>query len=398
MPLCDYGVIDSFDRSDQVLNTDPRWVTIGENVQGAVISNQMGADTAGGDWNYYGSAFASAKYGGDVQMAMTVKAGGNEDGYAVKLGMMVKMSNLTTGTGNGYALNATGQGGGSPGNPLRWQWYRKDAGTYTALGSYYDYQPAANDDLFISAKDDASGTLTWYLNGTQQLQTTDSTYKSQLGYIWIRGLKEPSTGTGQPHRYDDLKMGATITEFQRWRTAADDASIGTELWTNPNNAKTSDDTRASVVLALDETSDYIKLTSHGSAAYPAGTTCQGIITYAECNASLASRANWTSVRIVVGGTITGTEHSDATTFGTTDADVPTAGHGGATDNYDLSLTAAQMNADDFGLVMAVYAALAVTANLDNPRMRLYTTLPSVKITMQPKNTLRPRPFAPGIAR
>ncbi len=113
------------------------------------------------------------------------------------------------------------------------------------------------------------------------------------------------------------KKNNQITETLSPGTMADDDSIGTVAWTNPDNAKVSDDT---------------KTTSTNDA--PGGQAIQN------------------SIRIVKGGTISGDEKS-------TDAGMAFPeqyiSYGGITNLWGLTWKAADINASNFGFVYSAEA-------------------------------------------
>lgn len=97
-------------------------------------------------------------------------------------------------------------------------------------------------------------------------------------------------------------------------TMADDATVGTATWGTTDNAKVSDNTYSTVALF--------------------------------CGSSVVSE---NSIKIVKGGSITGTEKSTAAALTTSDAYVS---YGGASDLWGTTWTPDDINASTFGVVFS----------------------------------------------
>ena len=164
-------------------------------------------------------------------------------------------------------------------------------------------------------------------------------------------------------------MAAVVTAATSGGTFANDATVGTINWDTPSNASASDDTRASAILLITEVSKYLKATNFGF-SIPTGSTIRGIVVEVEKSSALASTSEDNSVKIVQDGTIGGTEQKIAGAWGTSDA---YSTYGSATDLWGLTWTAEQINASNFGVVIAADATAAATARIDHIRITIHYT-------------------------
>jgi hypothetical protein len=133
-------------------------------------------------------------------------------------------------------------------------------------------------------------------------------------------------------------------------TMADDASVGTRAWTNPNDAKTDNSAWA---LATTPTSHYLVATNFGFAV-PSGATIDGIVVRFEKLMASGSGNKDNIIKLVKGGTISGTDHADTVTAWPTAVDTY-VDHGGPTDLWGLSLTDSDVNASNFGVALSKVA-------------------------------------------
>lgn len=161
-------------------------------------------------------------------------------------------------------------------------------------------------------------------------------------------------------------------------TLANDSVFGDKPWANPGNAASSNNSYATVdldILVGNQLSNYLKATNFGF-AIAAGSTINGITAEIEKNASLDSPPfdgiTDVRVRIVKGGVVGATDKSDAAQWPTTDAYTT---YGGAADVWGESWTAADINASDFGLVLAAGAVgpTTTTASVDHIRITVTST-------------------------
>ena len=133
-------------------------------------------------------------------------------------------------------------------------------------------------------------------------------------------------------------------------TMADDATVGTVAWSNPDNAKVSDDVYATVgVDFAGETSHYLKATNFGF-AIPAGATINGILVEIETKVHTGTMNAWTNIRIVKGGTISTTTKAGGSSLTTTDAYYSIPSSGAPTDLWGETWTPTDINASTFGAV------------------------------------------------
>lgn len=137
-------------------------------------------------------------------------------------------------------------------------------------------------------------------------------------------------------------------------TEAENTSVGTDAWASYTNAKASDNTydqggRSGAGTTLKY---YIKVTAFGF-AIAADQQIDGITVEVEkkCTHNSAGKfAKDNSVRLVIGGTISGSNLADTSTkWGTTDA---YATYGGASNLWGLTPTYADINGSTFGVVFS----------------------------------------------
>lgn len=149
-------------------------------------------------------------------------------------------------------------------------------------------------------------------------------------------------------------------------TAADDSSVGSVAWANPNNSKISDDVYATATIDSEQT-HYLKVTNF-SFAIPAGATIDGIVMEAEVKGA-GGLANDVAVRIVKGGAIGSTDRSSLTDWTTTETYLS---HGGISDLWGETWTAEDINASDFGVALSAGNATD-TCSVDHIRITVYYT-------------------------
>lgn len=147
-------------------------------------------------------------------------------------------------------------------------------------------------------------------------------------------------------------------------TLANDSLLGLIAMSNPTNAQLSDDAYVTAVLALGQTSQYLKATGFNF-TIPLDAMITGITVEVERSATALSALSDSSVRLVQGGVISGDNKAAAGTWPTTDTYQT---YGSATDLWGLSLTPADINASNFGVVFSAAAALAATLQIDHIRI------------------------------
>lgn len=164
-------------------------------------------------------------------------------------------------------------------------------------------------------------------------------------------------------------MAAAVTAATSGGTFANDATVGTIDWDTPSNASASDNARASAVLLITEVTKYLKATNFGF-AIPTGSTIRGIVVEVEKSSAVGVTVEDNSVKIVKGGTISGTEKAVAGAWSDTDAYTT---YGSATDLWGVTWTAEDINLSTFGVVVAADATAAGTARIDHIRITIHYT-------------------------
>ncbi len=130
--------------------------------------------------------------------------------------------------------------------------------------------------------------------------------------------------------------------------AANDATVGSIDWTNPTNALTNNGTYATVAGA--NTSRYLALTGFGFASQTGVT--DGITARAEL--SKVNGGSESSIKLIVGGTITGNDKSTGALLN--DADTVHT-YGGAADKWGVTgLAPADVAASNFGFGISTVGA------------------------------------------
>lgn len=168
-------------------------------------------------------------------------------------------------------------------------------------------------------------------------------------------------------------------------TMADDSAVGTISWTNPNNAKVSDNVYATVVTNLSKTTHYLKATNFGF-SIPSGATINGILVEIERKktASGAQTCKDSEVKIVkADGTI------GSTNKGLTSTDYPTSdtyqSYGSSSDLWDEIWDDTKINDIDFGVVLSSIfigdGDSAATPLVDHIRITVYYTETASGATM-----------------
>ena len=157
-------------------------------------------------------------------------------------------------------------------------------------------------------------------------------------------------------------------------TVVSDASIGTVAWATPSNATASENTRTTATLGASAVSQYLKATNFGF-AIPSGATIDGIQAEVEHSMSTLTggvRASDSSVKLVQGGVIGGTDlATNVTLASTTDA---YKSYGGATSLWGRSWAYTDINATDFGVATSYTAnTIGGTPRVDHIRITVYYT-------------------------
>lgn len=129
----------------------------------------------------------------------------------------------------------------------------------------------------------------------------------------------------------------------------DDNSIGTETWSTLTGPVSSDNAYATAIVDDDETTHYLKCTGYGF-AIPSDAVIEGITVGVERWASNTNLQD-AAIRIVKGGVIGAADRSNAGTYPTADPN-SYDDHGGTTDLWGETWTAADINSANFGVAFA----------------------------------------------
>lgn len=141
-------------------------------------------------------------------------------------------------------------------------------------------------------------------------------------------------------------------------------------WSNPSNAAAEDASNATASVGGGVSTHYLKATNFGF-SIPSGATIDGIVAEAKKAEVLSTDDIFDSrVRIVKGGTVGSTDKSSG-------AEWPTAlaytTYGGAADLWGETWSHADVNASDFGFVIACTSTGAGSAQVDHMRITVYYT-------------------------
>ena len=176
-------------------------------------------------------------------------------------------------------------------------------------------------------------------------------------------------------------------------TGANDATVGTIDWTNPGNACGAGN--ATISLTGTAVSHYIKATMGANAfAVPAGSTINGITVSVQRTGS-SNGANHmidNSIKIVKGGTISGTDQSAGATW---NASGETATFGSSSNLWGLSWTVTDINSSTFGVAVSGAGASGSGSKTITPSV----TLISITIDYTPPTsapTVSTGDITPGV--
>lgn len=159
-------------------------------------------------------------------------------------------------------------------------------------------------------------------------------------------------------------------------TSANDTGVGTIGWFFLSNVLTDDGNGSTATMSggAGTKSNYLKVTNFGFTV-PSGATIDGILL--EIKRRRASSGGNTAdniVKLVKGGTVSGTDHAaTSTTYPTT---LTYASYGGSSDLWGLSLTDTDVNDSTFGAVLSVNKQTGGKINVvtvDTMRITVYYT-------------------------
>lgn len=129
-------------------------------------------------------------------------------------------------------------------------------------------------------------------------------------------------------------------------TTTSDSSAGGTAWTNPTNVTSSNNVRATIaVLGVAASSEYLKVTNFGF-SIPSGATIDGIVVDAEVSDSLFL-VNTTTIKLVKGGTISGTNRASDSSGGWSSTESYKT-YGSSSQLWGLSWTDSDINDSTFG--------------------------------------------------
>lgn len=158
-------------------------------------------------------------------------------------------------------------------------------------------------------------------------------------------------------------------------TAANDASAGFSIWTNPTNVYTSNNVKATNLIYDFNSTHYLKATNFGF-SIPSGATIDGIIVEVEvAEPGGLGSISTTEIKLVKGGTISGTSrHGDSSSFWPNSDTYLT--YGSSTQLWGLTWTDSDINASNFGVAIRAFNSslkFQTTIAIDHIRITVYYT-------------------------
>lgn len=120
------------------------------------------------------------------------------------------------------------------------------------------------------------------------------------------------------------------------------------VWVSPEQAGVDDGNyTTATVTTIDEVSEYLKCTNFGFTV-PGGATIDGIVVEIDRKCDVASAFSDVSIKIVKGGTISGTDQSTGAFWPTSDT---IATFGSSSNKWGLSWSASDINSSGFGVAI-----------------------------------------------
>lgn len=159
-------------------------------------------------------------------------------------------------------------------------------------------------------------------------------------------------------------------------TFADGGEVVGLQWTNPGNAAASDNSYATKICSTSGSSSNTLQATNFGFSIPSGATINGITVEIERKSNRGSPTLVdASVKLIKGGTVSGTDKASASTWPTADA---YATYGSSSDLWGLTLTDSDVNASNFGVSLRVKQSptggkLTATANVDHIRITVTYT-------------------------
>lgn len=187
--------------------------------------------------------------------------------------------------------------------------------------------------------------------------------KARIKDVYVRSVEQAAV-----LKAPEVPASPDLQSQKSTGTGVNDASVGTEAWSNPGNITSSNDARATTGGTGENESNYLKATNFGF-AIPEEARIAGVVLEVERSASSASKVIDKSIRLTVEGSYVG-DNQGAGFWPASDAFTT---YGGSTDLWGTTtLTPAQVNAATFGVGIAVLAPTA-QARVDFVRMIVYYT-------------------------
>lgn len=183
-------------------------------------------------------------------------------------------------------------------------------------------------------------------------------------------------------QFGGLQRKVVYTSESQTATAATNGGTfdGTEAqaagtgctWSNASNAQTSNDSYATCITTNNGRTRRLKATNFGF-SIPGNPTITGVVVTVEKKA--ASQHNDTEVKLIVGGSLAGTDKSAGGSWAGTDT-VTT--YGSSTDVWGNSLDASKINASNFGFSIGAINGddSGNTVSVDHIQMTVYYTTPT----------------------
>lgn len=164
------------------------------------------------------------------------------------------------------------------------------------------------------------------------------------------------------------RNSASLTGPSYAQTGDTDTSVGSVSWTNAGNIGLSDNVYATATLTGGTKSQYLKATNFG---FNISGTVKGVIVEVEAKSS--TTVGDYSVKLVKGGVIIGEERA-ALGNATLSSGDTTRVYGRSDDLWGTTLSEADLNASDFGVVLSYKrnGSSSSTVSVDAVRMYVYT--------------------------
>lgn len=156
---------------------------------------------------------------------------------------------------------------------------------------------------------------------------------------------------------------------------SDDSGVGTLAWSNPGNITAADNAWATVAIAATQVTHYLKGLMSTPFAVPADATINGIeLTVNRNRQAGLGNVRDSTVKLVVGGTVSGNNKADTGTNWPSVNDGSVT-YGSSSDLWGLSLSPSDVNATDFGAVVSatIAAGSSDTARVDDMTIAVYYT-------------------------